>query len=389
MSARLLRLFGALLALAAGLGPWWAAREISRDAFPGFLVAEKKVMGVRENPRMERALINPGAAPPKAHSATLAQLPDGTLVAAWYAGSGEGKSDVGIWLSRRRPDQAWSEPRAVLVRSSVAAATRRHVVSLGNPVLLTDPTGRLGLLFVSIAAGRWSGSSLNLCWSDDGGLNWGKIEKLTTNPLANLGTLPRNPPLALRGGGWAVPIYEEFIGRFSEVLWLPAPGDARSAAVSRIHGGMKSFQPSLVALSAERVLAFTRDDGPAGRAKTALSEDRGRSWSRLQSSTLPNVDSGLCLVRLPDGRLLAAYNNASDGKRENLSLAVSDDQGSTWLPIGPLEEEVGQEFSYPYMIVDQSGRVRMVYSSRRSGIAYAEFNLGWINQQVDAAEAAL
>ena len=107
MSARLLRLFGALLALAAGLGPWWAAREISRDAFPGFLVAEKKVMGVRENPRMERALINPGAAPPKAHSATLAQLPDGTLVAAWYAGSGEGKSDVGLWLARRRPDQAW------------------------------------------------------------------------------------------------------------------------------------------------------------------------------------------------------------------------------------------------------------------------------------------
>ena len=34
------------------------------------------------------------------HASTLASLDDGTLVAAWFWGSEEGKPDVGIWMSR-------------------------------------------------------------------------------------------------------------------------------------------------------------------------------------------------------------------------------------------------------------------------------------------------
>jgi predicted neuraminidase len=258
---------------------------------------------------------------------------------------------------------------------------RRHVHSLGNPLLFTDGPDRLGLLFVSIAAGKWSGSSMNLAWSSDAGETWTPPQKLTLNPLANLSALPRNPPVPLAGGGWAVPIYEEFLGRFPELLWI-RPGDAGAlAAVSRMAGGMSVFQPSVVALSPERGLAFYRDDSGTGRVFLADSSDRGRTWSAGRASDLPNVDSGVCALRLPDGRLLCAVNDSPNRKRENLRLALSGDEGKTWQYIATLAEERGENFDYPYMILGRDGRVRMLYSSRGTRIVYAEFNTAWIDVQ--------
>ena len=46
---------------------------------------------------------------PQCHASTLAELPDGTLVAAWFGGSHEKNRDVGIWFSRREKT-GWSKP---------------------------------------------------------------------------------------------------------------------------------------------------------------------------------------------------------------------------------------------------------------------------------------
>src|SRR5262245_60283374 len=40
------------------------------------------------------------------HAPTLAQLPDGTLLAAWYAGSDEARSDVAVYGARLLPGAA-------------------------------------------------------------------------------------------------------------------------------------------------------------------------------------------------------------------------------------------------------------------------------------------
>jgi predicted neuraminidase len=265
------------------------------------------------------------------------------------------------------------------------ADLRRNVISLGNPLLLADDSNRLGLLFVSIAAGRWSGSSINLVWSEDGGLTWGPTRKLTMNPLGNLSALPRNPPAPLVGGGWAVPVYEEFLGKFPEILWLQTRDGEWSAAVSRVEGGVYILQASLVPLAAERAVSFFRDFRPAKWMSASWSDDAGRTWSKPVTTELYNRDSGLCAIRLSDGDLLCAFNDVSPGKRENLRLALSNDEGRTWKTVATLAEEPGREFSYPYLIRGNDSMIRMVYSARQTQIVFAEFSEAWLRQQAEAA----
>lgn len=377
------RLALAVAAFALVLAPWWMAREEAGGSFPGFVLATAPAVPESE-PFFATTEINPESPERKAHSATLAELPDGTLVAAWYAGSGEGARDVSIQIATRGLDGIWSLPRKIFDRESVADSMQRFVLSLGNPLFLTDEQGRLGLLFVSIAAGKWSGSSMNLSWSADRGDTWSTPEKLHLNPLANLSALPRNPPVALVGGGWGVPVYEEFFGRFPEMLWIRPRNSADTAAISRMDDGMSVFQPSVLPLSTEEALAFYRDDSGANRVFLSRSTDRGCTWSHRQPSPLPNVDSGVCALRLPDGRLLCAVNESSDRSRENLRLALSEDGGATWRYVATLVEEAGQTFAYPYMILSRDGRVRMLYSARNTRIVYAEFNTAWIDAQAAA-----
>ena len=89
----------------------------------------------------EFALEKLPAVAPFAHSASLAELPDGRLAAAWYAGAHEAAGDVAIWFSTR-DGASWSAPRIVATRSTTAAATRAYVGVLGNPVLYAED-GRL------------------------------------------------------------------------------------------------------------------------------------------------------------------------------------------------------------------------------------------------------
>jgi predicted neuraminidase len=368
----------AAAALLAGLAPWWLARDEGAKSFPGFLV-ESKIPAAATSPFFQTVQVNAVNNHAKSHSATLAELPDGTLVAAWYAGSGEGAADVAIYLSRRGVDGAWSEPAAVMTRERVQADLRRNVISLGNPLLLPDDSGRLGLLFVSIAAGRWSGSSMNLAWSEDGGLTWGAARK------SNLSALPRNPPARLVGGGWAVPVYEEFLGKFPETLWLQPRRKDYSAAVSRVEGGVYVLQSALVPLAVDRAVSFFRDFRPARWMSASWSDDAGGTWTKPAVTGLPNRDSGLCAIRLSDGAILMAFNDLSPGKRENLRLALSEDEGRTWRTIATLAEEAGSEFSYPYLIRPSDGTIRMVYSARQTQILFAEFNEAWVYEQAEAA----
>jgi hypothetical protein len=143
-----LRLFLAAIALAAGIGPWWASRDHGTQSFPGFIV-ENQTDGAP--PFFRTETINTGSSHAKSHSATLAELSDGTLAAAWYAGSGEGASDVAIYLAKRSADGAWKQP-ATLCCSPMTAG-------VSNCFLFPSPRD-VGPGVRSIWRGRMTGEPL-------------------------------------------------------------------------------------------------------------------------------------------------------------------------------------------------------------------------------------
>ena len=93
---------------------------------------------------------------------------------------------------------------------------------------------------------------------------------------------------------------------------------------------------------------------------------------------MPNPDAGLDAIQLADGRLLLAFNDSPQG-RENLRLALSDDEGRTWTRMATIAEESGAEFSYPFLMQASDGDVHLVYTWKRTAIRHVVFNMAWLD----------
>lgn len=311
------------------------------------------------------------------HVAALAETPDGILHAVWYGGTAECSPDVRIFLSQREPSSEWSAPRAIMTAGEAAKDLGRPVKSLGNSLLIPDADGSLRLLFVTIAMGKWSGSQLNSAISRDSGMTWSRAERLTLSPFFNLSELVRNRPVPLQGGGWCIPVYQEFLGKFPELLWL-SPGVA--SRKSRIAGGCSVFQPSLVPTGRETGIVLMRDYTDARRIHLSRTGDGGVSWLPVTPTTLPNPDAGISGLQLSDGNLLVAYND-SPRDRSDLSLAISRDLGKSWSKVVSLQREEGSSFSYPYLFRSGDGRIRLAYTWKGRELRLLTFNEAWVNDQ--------
>ena len=76
-----------------------------------------------------------------AHASTIEQV-GSTLIAAWFAGSLEGRADVGIWLARNT-GSGWSEPARVATGKDSDGVRN----PCWNPVLFRPAGGPLMLFF--------------------------------------------------------------------------------------------------------------------------------------------------------------------------------------------------------------------------------------------------
>lgn len=315
-------------------------------------------------------------AAPSAHAASLAELPDGRLAAAWFAGSKEGAADVSVWFAVRDAG-GWSIPRPIASRVGSAHALLAHVRKIGNPVLFAQQ-GRLHLWFVSAALGGWAGSSVNHSVSDDGGASWSPARKLTTSPFLNISTLVRTPPLALADGGLGLPVYHEFIGKHGE--WLRLDGEGRILDKARLPQTRPTLQPAVVGLDGQHALAWLRDAGPSpGQIRAATTVDGGQHWHEAAAPALPNPNASIAALRLPSGRLLLA-GNPGEG-RQSLLLWLSTDEGKTWKIARTVENAADPEaeFSYPALLLAHDGRIHLAWTWRRQGIKHAAFSEAWLD----------
>jgi predicted neuraminidase len=297
---------------------------------------------------------------PSVHASTLAETRDG-LVAAWFGGTREGASDVGIWVSRR-VNNKWTTP--VEVATGVQPDGTRHPT--WNPVLFELRPGELTLFYkVGPNPRAWWGMART---STDNGRTWSDARRL---PDGFLGPV-KNKPVRLADGTIIAPSSTETPetpstwrvhferSRDGGATWdIVRPPSAADAAP------IEAIQPSVLIHADGRLQAMGRTR--SGRLFETWSRDRGQTWSPLGLTTLPNPSAGTDAVTLKDGRHLLVYNHTPKG-RTPLNVAVSRD-GATWERVLVLEQDPG-EYSYPAVIQTSDGLVHVTYTWRRERIRH-------------------
>jgi predicted neuraminidase len=316
----------------------------------------------------------------KCHASTVLLLSNCRILTAWFGGSGEGQSDVGIWIAERY-QCVWSPTRLVAKISKQ---------SHWNPVLFKAPDGDVHLYFKTGPSPReWK------TWrmiSTDEGASWSEPEALGSSSEKHQPGPVKTKPIVLADGTCLAPNSIEddsswtvFVDRSEDggISWVPMPvlhcpgqKDLELREPSQppediAPTGLEAsgfIQPTLWESDPRVVHMLVRST--YGQVYRSDSTDGGRTWLPLYPTKLPNNNSGLDLVKLRDGSLVLAYNPVSGnwGPRTPLSLTVSRDNGLTWNHRIDIESGPG-EFSYPAVIATGRG-IAVTYTWNREKIAF-------------------
>jgi predicted neuraminidase len=293
---------------------------------------------------------------PQCHASTIVET-SGGLVAAWFGGTAERNPDVTIWVSRR-VDGKWTPP--VSVADGMQPDAKR--LPCWNPVLFQPKSGPLMLFYkVGPSPSAWWGM---LRTSDDAGKTWNDARRL---PDGILGPI-KNKPVQLTDGTILSPTSTENRG-WQVHFERTTDGGKTWTATEPVNDGrtIGAIQPSILLLPENRLQAVGRTR--QGRIFEITSTDGGRSWGAMSLTSLPNPSSGIDAVTLKDGRHLVVYNHTTTG-RSPLNVALSDD-GKIWKAALVLENERGQEFSYPAVIQSADGLIHITYTWKRQRIKHA------------------
>ncbi|MCX7824106.1 MAG: glycoside hydrolase, partial [Verrucomicrobiae bacterium] len=132
------------------------------------------------------------------------------------------------------------------------------------------------------------------------------------------------------------------------------------------HGG--GIEPTLAQLKDGRLWMLIRTS--RGCFTEAFSADEGLTWADIKPSKIEASGSPGQLLRLHSGRLALFWNRYMDrakktGRREQLSMAFSEDDGRTWTepavvaydPMKPGEKEPDHRLAYPYVYEHMPGEL--------------------------------
>jgi predicted neuraminidase len=379
-------------------------------------------------PHFETRFVS-GGETPQTHAPSLVELTDGSIRAFWVAGSREGAKDGEIHTAVFLPERAvWRRETPVATRASTRKLLQRYIRKLGNPVVGRAANGQIWLFYVTVSVGGWGGSSVTMTTSTDDGKTWTPQRRLITTPFFNLSTLVKGTPFLYDDGTLGLPVYQEMIGKFGELLRLDETGAIIDK--QRLSSGRYSMQPVVLAQSNRKAITLMRYAGgqPPKRVIRASTDDAGQHWSHPEKSALSNPDAALSGIVLADGRILVVLNDIESG-RDQLSLVTSHDGGVTWKTVIKLEDQAGLrgqpldraryleatgtlvrdsdatvpnpadyaravsvqmcggagcgfEFSYPYLIQARNGEIHLVYTWNRAFIKHVQFNQAWLDQRL-------
>lgn len=296
------------------------------------------------------------------HASTVLRLANGTLISAWFGGSGEGGSDVRIWYANY--DGEWSDAKVIETTDNEA-----H----WNPVL--HDFGSFVRLYYKVGKDTkvWITKYVD---SFDGGNSWTAPQELVAGdtsggrgPVRNKNFVTADgiiiAPASTEQGSWKAffDISEDGGNTWTKTAYVEAY-DKNGKEVQMI-------QPTIWQ-SSEGIHAMFRTK--SGYIYRSDSFDGGYTWCKAYSTGIYNNNSGIDCVMTDNGWLWLAYNPIRiSGIRNKLSLAVSKDNGKTWEDVTVLEStpfNLFSEFSYPAIIAD-GNELFITYTYNRVQIKYA------------------
>ncbi|MDO4210831.1 MAG: sialidase family protein [Bacteroidales bacterium] len=361
---------------------------------------------------------------PSCHATTIVELPNGDMLAAYFAGTYEGHPDVCVYMSRRRAGHTeWDRPQLLVsgIRtewtesafaydepapdansddiSDFVKNTRKRKACY-NPVLYHAPNGDLVLDYkLGAFVQDWTGWEVR---STDNGYTWSDPRPLQTDPALHqvqLGPIKNKPvlvdcPTAEGGKRILAGSSTETGGDWKFHFELSDDGGRTWQMVYPEKDTLQCIQPSILFVKQEVPVAQpkTKKRSKAkglpvqtqtveclkaigrtrhGRLAQCYSYDGGTTWSEVSLSDMPNNNSGTDALTLRDGRHVLVYNDSNvEGRRSPLSVAISDD-AEHWTKVCDLETDDLGEYSYPCVIQASDGRLWVLYTWRRQLPGYA------------------
>jgi predicted neuraminidase len=330
-----------------------------------------------------RALVYKGLPPNHCCcDSTLRVLPNGEF-AVFFMTGGAGEPDIQNHVAMVRssePGVAWSKELEPVLRFDDRACVLSEVYVEGERIVI----------YVSTHDGtfaRWQNFTIE---SVDNACTWS--EPAPVLPLPRRAFI-RNRYVA-SWGEWYLP-YQSYD---TMADWTPAPhtdgsfkrplngvlvsSDAGASwqASPAISGAKDWAENNLVERRDGSLAMLVRSDGD-GCLLRADSHDRGRSWSALRRTDIPNPGSKARLHRFRDGRILLVHNpNADTGhpnsrpwaacQRNPLSIWISDDDMATWRYQRDLTDFPGM-LAYPDGVLDEdAGILHIAFDYNRHDVIY-------------------
>lgn len=299
------------------------------------------------------------------HSSCLIETRPGTLFAVWKGGPGKGLSNidmnqnVGIWFSQFQNGK-WNIPKQIVQALNSVCWT---------PVLTKYPSGELVLFYRMGSSPRHATSLFKRSFDD--GASWTDAEIL---PAGIVGPTKSKPIFDSMGNmicGSSIEVGSPDDELKATACWIEIlSNDHRWTKYGPIEIPKQRFgciEPTLFLGSNGSLKLLCRDRshtiGLKGWIWTAESSDKGKTWSELKKTALPNPDSGIETLSLGKEKILLIYND-SHTQRHPLTVALSNDYGNTWVPLFNLEDESGE---FPSAILDSQGMVHITYAFTTNG----------------------
>ena len=335
------------------------------------------------------------------HSATIAEAPNGDLVATYFGGTKERNPDVCTWVSRKvkgsKPHSStsseteskssgWLAPQMIAdgcnmpkegatLPTGAATDTCRH--ACWNPIVYFLPDGTLVDYFkIGPNVAGWTGW---YCTSADNGATWSErkpLEKDFLGPVKNKPIMNKGriiAPTSIETQGWKLyfELSDDGGKTWRKTDFVRVKGDEPNTKKPSI----LAIQPTVLVLPDGRLEALCRTRSRyVGRT---FSSDNGETWSDLELTDVPNNNSGLDAVTLKDGGYAMICNDRpievtkQKGDRTPLSILISKD-GLNWQHWVTLEDSPISQYSYPSIIQTRDGHLHAIYTWRRQRVKHVE-----------------